>query len=342
MGIRTIIAGLCLLATSGTALSATPEEIGNWIRDLNHPRYRIREAATASLEAAGTDAIAPLLIEARHGSGESTVRALTVLDRFANGTVEARRDAARSGLKRLAEVDGTVGTQAKQILRKARNQARAILLEKGAEFQRFDTNRLEIDFSGVKDFAAVLPHLIEFPELTGLRFNGNQRLLDDHAKHLKPLEQLETLDLYQSSIGNDALPAIAKLSRLQSLMLGSTKVTDAGLPALGTMKSLRYLGLRANPITDDALKHLAGLTDLEGLNLGETRVTDAGVVHLKPLRSLETLYLHETATTDKSFEVLAELKSLKVLYLGKTGPTAEGRKRFAEARPDVRIIDFER
>lgn len=67
-------------ATKGAVVpKASPDEIEQWIRDLNAPEFVRREAATRQLIAAGSDAAEPLVKAAQSSSLEATCRIATIL-----------------------------------------------------------------------------------------------------------------------------------------------------------------------------------------------------------------------------------------------------------------------
>jgi hypothetical protein len=60
---------------------------------------------------------------------------------------------------------------------------------------------------------------------------------------------------------------------MESLNLDNTQLTDEGMPALVGMKKLTFLHLGSTAITDAGLVHLEGLQALKDLKLTRTAVT---------------------------------------------------------------------
>jgi len=93
-------------------------------------------------------------------------------------------------------------------------------------------------------------------------------------------EQLVSLKLDNTIIGDNAIAHIARCGRLISLGLGNTRVTDKGLAQLGALHSLRVL------------------------NLCGTNITTAGVVSLRSLKQLRSLYLFGTHVNNRDWPLL--------------------------------------
>lgn len=70
-------------------------------------------------------------------------------------------------------------------------------------------------------------------------------------------------------------------ARLVSLYLFSTSIENDQLAHIGKITTLRSLGIYNASITDDALKHLRGLKALSSLNIRNTQVTEEAIAKLK-------------------------------------------------------------
>lgn len=119
---------------------------------------------------------------------------------------------------------------------------------------------------------------------------GGTPVRDEDLAKLACFRELETLSLFDSSIGDAGLVHLKLLENLQTLYLGRTQTTDAGLAAIIGMSKLKTLGLSDTRVTDAGLAHLKPLKNLRGLNLRRTRTTAAGVRELK--QSLPQLVVH--------------------------------------------------
>ncbi len=133
-------------------------------------------------------------------------------------------------------------------------------------------------------------------------------ITDAGAHHLAELENLESIHLSNSQIGDEALKALAKLPKLHRISMQQNAFTDAGLAHLADMKQLTslWIGLGKGKITDAGVAHLADLENLEQLDLQHSKVTDAGLEHFKKLKKLRRLYLSTSAVTDQGLANLRE------------------------------------
>lgn len=82
---------------------ASPDEIEQWIRDLNAPEFARREAATRQLIAAGPEAAEPLVKAAQTSSLEATCRIATVLRTWYTSGKDELIEPAESAFEQLVE-----------------------------------------------------------------------------------------------------------------------------------------------------------------------------------------------------------------------------------------------
>jgi Leucine Rich repeat len=125
-----------------------------------------------------------------------------------------------------------------------------------------------------------------FTRIVGVDLCGCATLTDAGLVNVNGMTQLQTLNLFFTTIGDAGVENVRGLSLLQSLDLSETQVTDAGLERLEGLTRLAELRLGKTNITDDGLVHLKGLGQLRTLYLWDTMVTDAGVKDLQ--KSLPT------------------------------------------------------
>jgi Leucine-rich repeat (LRR) protein len=327
-----------LWAANVRAEPPTPEQIQQWIAELDHSNFKTREQAAKKLRQAGPDVAAPLAKAAKTASVEVADRALRILGEMADGNDAKAETAARRHLRRLADGESRVAGEAKSILNRKRNRLLVQLMFAGAAYDEHREEITRIDLDNVADLEAVLPILKYFPELETLSIS-NRKFTDKMAAHLADLPNLRDLNLFQSGIGDEAFKHLTGLKNLRRIPMGQTRVTDEGLKIISGMTQLEYVGVRGNNVTDAGLVHLKGLTNLTGLYLGESKVTDAGLKHLAPLKRLQFLILDKSPITDAGLEHLKELKELRDLYVTGTRITKEGRARLKDALPDLDIHD---
>ena len=101
---------------------------------------------------------------------------------------------------------------------------------------------------------------------------------DDELVAIEPFQSLETLEMWQTSLGDAGLTHLGKLANLKSLNISkSPNVTSAGVAELLHLANLTKLNLSETGIDDAALETLSGMKTLESLDVGMTGVTDEGV-----------------------------------------------------------------
>lgn len=123
---------------------------------------------------------------------------------------------------------------------------------------------------------------------------GHKKVTDNDLKVIAALSTIRTLNLggdatkdktgkmiYKSSITDEGIKNIAKMTQLQKLELDGANITDAGLKHLSGMKNLTNLTLNGTKVTDDGMEELKSLPKLQFLNLYDTKVTDTGISLLK-------------------------------------------------------------
>lgn len=109
---------------------------------------------------------------------------------------------------------------------------------------------------------------------------------DDQLALLLPLkDQLLSLDLGRTAVGNAAMPHIAKLTALRQLNLQYTQITDGGLKEIDALTHLQSLNLVGTNITDAGLQELGRVKSLEKIYCYGTQVTKSGVVKLLEMRT---------------------------------------------------------
>ena len=186
-----------------------------------------------------------------------------------------------------------------------------------------------------------LTHVAQLKSLNYLKLTLARHVTDDGARHLAGLTNLETLQLFGSSIGDPGqthlsnltklkwlslsgcgtehgLRHVANLTNLESLAIGfglSYPVTTVGLEHLKRLKNLKNLRLDGCEISDDGLELIAGFPKLESLRLQSGVMTDSGLAHLSTLKQLRSLSLSHTGVTDEGVAHLQPLTNLTYLNL---------------------------
>lgn len=180
-------------------------------------------------------------------------------------------------------------------------------------------------------------------ELTELKLNGSQ-VTSEGLVALEKFEQLESLDLSSTKLGNSAMEQLKEvhgaghLKSLTTLSLVGAPVDDMGLYFLKDMGQLKHLSLSNTQVTDTGLELCVHLPELESLDVSYTGVNGSGFKFLKdcPLKILsahhcalqdrylvslkglpiESLALGQSNLTDRSMTFLKGLKELKSIDIG--------------------------
>lgn len=93
------------------AAAATTEEIAEWIKQLDHDGFNIRQAAQQKLAEAGPAAIDPLGEAALGESQEAATRAVEVLKQHCHEAEGALQQAAQAALKEIAASDNPIAVR---------------------------------------------------------------------------------------------------------------------------------------------------------------------------------------------------------------------------------------
>lgn len=213
--------------------------------------------------------------------------------------------------------------------------------------------------------AKLLPQNVTAHTLTTLKqvkldLGGNENINDADLGLIKNFKNLAMIDLYMTSITDQAIEQVVDLP-LEVLVLSQSKVGDATLASVGKIKTLRRLELFDTKITDAGLKYLVDLP-LFRIDLSKTAVTDQGIAEIAKIKGLERLIVSETsisdaglaaigtietlrelnvynagAITDVGLKHLHNLKALKALFLGESKFSPEGLSELRKALPNCEI-----
>jgi uncharacterized membrane protein len=109
-------------------------------------------------------------------------------------------------------------------------------------------------------------------------FTGKKSITDDQIKALEDIrEQLVWLNFSHSSISDQQLPLIARLTNLRVLYLNYTSVTDEGLSQLSALKELRWLSVVGTKVSDVSTKTISQFENLSDLYLYQSAITKVGI-----------------------------------------------------------------
>jgi Leucine-rich repeat (LRR) protein len=150
------------------------------------------------------------------------------------------------------------------------------------------------------------------------------------------LQELQALNLNNTSLGHSELQIVGSMRSLVSLSLMATEIGDEGVAHLTELNKLESLHLNSTSVSDEGLDHLSKLNGLKVLDLSGTQVK-SDLVPLSQLENLEWLVLGNLSLSDNSLRGLEEGPKLKRLTLrGSTYPESAA-KQLSAKRPEIRI-----
>jgi hypothetical protein len=115
---------------------------------------------------------------------------------------------------------------------------------------------------------------------------------------------------------------------------------ETALRFLDTLQADDLQALFLYDVDNSALPNLAHLTGLQELYLSNTAVSDEGLRLLGNMRGLKRISIYHTDISDKGLLYLTRVSGLKWLTCSGTGITDEGLKRFRQALPGCKAVNF--
>jgi len=97
-------------------------------------------------------------------------------------------------------------------------------------------------------------------------------------------EQLIDLDLSNSNLSDDLLPAFTKFPNLRKLFLQNTDLSGKGFNGLSELRFLEYINIYNTPVEDDLLIELAKVESLKQLFLWKTSLSSRAIEAFKEQR----------------------------------------------------------
>lgn len=172
-------------------------------------------------------------------------------------------------------------------------------------------------------------------------YNRNDQDLARIGSLSSGLDAFTDMDLKGSSVTDDGLKHLAKLTNLESISLGNTKVTSAGLMAMVELPKLISMNLTACTVTLPMMETLSKLEKLEVLSLESGKIGDAELPPLVNLPRLKDLNLNYCPISDNGFKVLGMLKHLEILRVAHSPINGSGMQFMKRKKTEVglRILD---
>jgi internalin A len=176
----------------------------------------------------------------------------------------------------------------------------------------------------------VLPYLSAFGGLKHLWLR-KCRLSVDALEQLQAHNQLEWLDLNNSSVDDAGVGKLAGMKQLKGLALGKTKLTDASLKSLSQLPNLEALYVEGTQVTDRGLREFQFNWHLKNVDFKKCAITDEGAKLLSSIPTLEFVRIDDTQITDRGLRALANLPRLRALSCVNCKITDEGAEKLLRA-----------
>jgi uncharacterized protein (TIGR02996 family) len=176
--------------------------------------------------------------------------------------------------------------------------------------------------------------------ITNVELRQESEWTDLEMEYLGAFEEIESLDLFQTSITTKGLTHVSGMKNLKRLILDETHIrTLAPLKDMTSLVHLQASFLEDEnfncSLDDTGTEELETLSNLEYLSLWGNRVTDITLLRLASLRRLRVLYflpdLSAESITDKGMAVFRDLTNLEELHLEGAEVTNEGLRYLAGA-----------
>jgi hypothetical protein len=247
----------------------SPEQVLQWVRDLNSDSFIQREVATAKLIEAGSESIEPLLVALSENNLEVTTRAIYVLRELSLSMDPRLEQAAREALVETAQPGGT----------SAARRARVAL-------QRLDAVREERAVAELKQLGANIAERQSHAAFSGfeqysIEIGETWRGKTADLRRLGRIKNIGELVLEGSQVTDECLKYIPTADAPAALTVKRASVTDAGVKQLVGMKGLEVLSLMYVPITDNSVTHLQQLAGVARMRIYGSRMTRAGADRLQ-------------------------------------------------------------
>jgi Leucine-rich repeat (LRR) protein len=193
----------------------------------------------------------------------------------------------------------------------------------------------------LREFGADVPmHGSESQENVGIvsiSLTGKERVNDWALVYLGWIRSLEALQLARTGVTSAGMPHLTGLQRLQLLDLTQTQVSDNCIPAINCFEVLRRLHLSATNITDAGIQELRVSSQLKNLYVGGTQITDKSMARIGMLEGLEVLELRQCPITDAGSKELDCLSKLTGLDIGETQISRDEVARIRHVHPDAQV-----
>jgi hypothetical protein len=150
---------------------------------------------------------------------------------------------------------------------------------------------------------------------------------DEDLAHLSRLTGLQYLDLEATDTSDKGIETLTRLVNLGHLDLSHTMIKGTNIARLGNLKKLEWLNLGSNDLNSHSAERLANLNlpRLRCLAVCRANLTDSDMPYLAKMTNLISLEMSDNPRlTDKGLVALKALKNLAILDLRQTAVTVKG------------------
>ena len=307
-------------APEAQAATATPEQVEQWIAELDDNQFAKREHAQSQLEDAGLAALPQVAEEAQTGSLESSTRALNILLTWSEGDDPALKISALEQIVALPHRP-TQSQLAGEILADAREEAAlAKIVELGGLHTGDTLSRLPFNLVG-----RYVPPL---KVIIGAHWTGGSEGLS----YLREVRRATILSFHSAPLGDEIAPILLDLPQVRKIEVYGTKLSKETLDLLeeklppGTLdvRSGARLGIggtengpaQVRSVLADSAAQKAGLkpgdmiTELNGEKVNDFAALTRRIATFHPG---DTVELKVTRTVDRA-QRLTEQIDIKVTF----------------------------
>ncbi len=242
-----------------------PDQVADWVAQLNSDRYVERELATEKLIEAGLPSVRQVREVLRGSNLEVTTRGVYVLRELAlSGDLETE-EAAREALESVAQPEATT------LARKA--AATLAVLDRVRQDRAVETLQqlgAKIHTPGGQIGLLTTPGVLTL-EL-GDDWHGEEKDL----RRLKWLVNVHQVVLEGPQITDGVMPYVAEMKDLAYLSIKRAKISDAGIAQVKKLEKVQRIYVMYTPVSDAAVDHLAALDSATDIRIYGTKITPMG------------------------------------------------------------------
>lgn len=232
-------------AADDAVANADPDQIRNWISELDANDFDRRDKASGKLITAGVSVI-PIVVEMLpRGSAEAKLRGIYVLRTLALSDSEEIQSAANTALEDLRQ------SESRSIATKADAAARYVAQSR----EMITLARLE-KLGAQVDLAAVMRNgqFVHIPYV--IRFGEDWTGTDDDLRRLKWLVSIREIEFHGEKFTDESIKQLKHLPEASDVTLNRCSISNEGLKILPDLKNLSRISIHYCAVTDACIQHL--------------------------------------------------------------------------------------